>query len=460
MKIKKLRAVFNFKMILAAIAFLAVAGTVSCDSVNENEPVQPKMHTCRLILKAEKPDYANTRAESSTWKEGEKIYLRFVVGSNITSGMAVYKSGSWTVNFYGNLQEGTDLGCGAIYFEKPGTVTDNDVALADSTMVYEAPNSVYTYNGSELTVTASLTPKSGRLRFKGTAGEKIEVKGVCRNVSYSILANAYTTSSEATTLTVGKDGYTPYIYGSHEDSSAPYLAIETSDAFYLRDFTKSILSPGESGYMNIPTKESRNGWLYNERKEVKVKGVTIPLMKVVNTDGSVFYLMQTELTNEQYYAITSQSATIIKGNPASQTYNDFSSMITTLNQVTDMKFRFPSKEEWIFASKGGLNTRGYTYSGSNTLSRVAWCSQNASGKLHVGKQLRPNELGFYDMNGNIAEFVEIINDGYYYLYYMGGAYDSSISGYSDGLYYNSSYYTSIDYCKSSYSKGIRLALEL
>lgn len=462
MNILKFKTTFNFSKVFVGAVLFAAIGATSCDSTGD-EPDQSELHTCRFVLNAEKPNFDKTRAESSSWKEGDKIYLRFSVGSNITPGMAVYKSGAWSVNFYGDLKEGSDIACTAVHFENPKSVTDSDVVLGDSTIVYEAPSSVYTYDGSVLTVTATLNPKSGRIRFKGKAGDKIEVKGIERNTNYSITANAYTNTTEAKTLTVASDGYTPYVYGKFDEADTPYLAIEATDAFYIRDFSKTIYQSGDSGYIIIPTKDARNGWLYNEKKEVTVKGVTIPLMKVVNSDGSIFYLMQTELTTGQYNAITSTSSSADKTMPTKQTYDNFKSMISTLNQLTNLKFRIPTKDEWVYASKGGMNSRGFTYSGSKTLSSVAWYASNSSSKLHEGKLLRPNELGFYDMNGNMKEFIEsYYYSSYYYLSYMGGGYGSTPTSYGYEQY-DSSYYSSTisSYQSDSYyAQGIRLALDI
>lgn len=453
---------FNSSIIISGLVLLASLGMASCDSAKEDALEQSTLHTCKLVLNAEKQDYETTRAESTPWKEGDKIYLRFAGGTSVTQGMAEYKSGQWSVNFYGVLNEGTDLACSARFFDKPRSVSESNIVIGDSTIVYEDTNSVYTYNGSVLSVTASLSPKTGRVRFKGKEGDKVEVGGITRNTDYSLIANVYSTTSAANILTVGSDGYTPYIYGVFKDSDAPYLAVETSDAFFMREFSKSVYAPGESGFITIPTVESRNGWLYNEKKEVKVKGVTIPLMKVEKSDGSSFYLMQTELTGRQYNAIDSLASVSKTNLPVSQPYGKYTTLISTLNKLTGMKFRFPTRDEWTYASKGGKSSRGYTYSGSNTLSKVAWYSGNSSSTFQEVKLLRPNELGFYDMNGNIAEYVLADkSSSYYYYYYMGGSRTETPSSYGYGDYYSPYYsynWSSIE-SGSSYAQGIRLALD-
>lgn len=69
-------------------------------------------------------------------------------------------------------------------------------------------------------------------------------------------------------------------------------------------------------------------------------------------------------------------------------------------------FRLPTREEWLFAAKGGLKSQNYKYAGSNNLEEVGWYISNSGKKTHEVGLLKPNELGLYDMSGNVNEFCE------------------------------------------------------
>ena len=122
---------------------------------------------------------------------------------------------------------------------------------------------------------------------------------------------------------------------------------------------------------------------------------------------SSFYLCKYEVTQALWRAVMGNNPSYFKGNnlPVEQvSWNDCQTFISRLNNLTGKNFRLPTEAEWEYAARGGNRSRGYKYSGSNVLSDVAWYDDNSGNKTHPVGSKSPNELGLYDMSGNVYEW--------------------------------------------------------
>ena len=122
---------------------------------------------------------------------------------------------------------------------------------------------------------------------------------------------------------------------------------------------------------------------------------------------SSYYIGETEVTQELWQAVMGSNPSYFKGAklPVEQvSWEDCQEFIRKLNQMTGKSFRLPTEAEWEFAARGGSRSNHYKYSGSNNLSSVAWYWDNSGEKTHPVGQKSPNELGLYDMSGNVYEW--------------------------------------------------------
>ena len=265
------------------------------------------------------------------------------------------------------------------------------------------------------------------------------------NHNVEIRKSGYTTSRQTVTIS---EGQTVSISGSltSSTSSSTANALSSSGSSLSGN---ALTIPVKNGINIEMVKVEAGSFDMGATPEMENPDASEkPVHRVTLTNN--YNIGKYEVTQALWQAVMGNNPSYFKGEdlPVEQvSWNDCQDFISKLNAMTGKKFRLPSEAEWEYAARGGKKSRGYQYSGSNTLGDVAWNDGNSGSKTHAVGTKQPNELGIYDMTGNVWEWCQ---DWY-------GSYSSSpqtnptgaVSG-SGRVYHGGSWVSSARDCRSSY----------
>lgn len=156
-----------------------------------------------------------------------------------------------------------------------------------------------------------------------------------------------------------------------------------------------------------------------KEKVFPVGGISFKMIRVEGGDMGTFYIGETQVTQALWQAVMGDNPSFFNGQDCpvdcvkwydicgeDGTGTDPNCFLFKLNQKTRKQFRLPKESEWEYAARGGNISKGYTYAGSDNIDEVAWYSENSKRSTHPVNEKFPNELGIYDMSGNVWEWCE------------------------------------------------------
>lgn len=243
--------------------------------------------------------------------------------------------------------------------------------------------------------------EEGTVKLKASAPSNLQITLTRESVGVGI-ANQQQSENQQSSNT--------YVASSSNNSSGFPSVASGSNAISIpvKDGISIDMVKVEAGtFMMGATSEMKDSYDDPDSDEKPVHQVTLT---------NDYYMGKYEVTQALWEAVMGSNPSYFKGDnlPVEEvSWNDCQEFISKLNSLTGRKFRLPTEAEWEYAARGGKKSRSYQYSGSSNISDVAWYDGNSGDKTHPVGTKQANELGIYDMTGNVLEWCQDWYGSYY-----------------------------------------------
>ena len=266
------------------------------------------------------------------------------------------------------------------------TITTRDISLLTSN---SAISGGYVTDDGGVAITARGVCWSTKQNPTINDNKTIDGNGTGNYISY------ITNLSENTQYYVR--AYATNSMGTSYGSQMSFITLGEPQTFTVNGVSFTMMAVNGGTFQMGATSEQGS---YANSDEKPVHSVTL----------SDYYIGETEVTQELWEAVMGSNPSNFSGYPQrpleNVSWNKCQTFITKLRELTGKNFRLPTEAEWEYAARGGDKSKGYKYSGSNTIENVAWYDGNSGWKTHDVKAKQANELGIYDMSGNVQEWCQ------------------------------------------------------
>ena len=233
--------------------------------------------------------------------------------------------------------------------------------------------------------------EEGMVKLKASAPSNLQIMlskeavAEVSNVNDAVQSIPSTSPSQSTTIISDNSSSTSVTFGASEIS----IPVKNGICIEMVKVEAGTFMMGATSEMKNPDSDEK------------------PVHQVILSND--YYMGKYEVTQALWQTVMGSNPSYFKGDnlPVEQvSWNDCQEFISKLNGITGRKFRLPTEAEWEYAARGGKQSNGYRYSGSNHISDVAWYDRNSERKTYPVGTKQVNELGLYDMSGNVCEWCQ------------------------------------------------------
>ena len=406
---------------------MAAAALFSCQKAEENQPLpaieQENAVSMNMVLNGGIYLWDSSQTKATLeWPDGCIIYIQFYNDNGGYPARAIFRTetGKWTLNIDGTAFANTKGGSCECYFFDNGYNRNNKyINLGERTAIYEGWGD-YTVSGGTVTLNVTLSPKTGRIKFKlwSDYTYRARIHGLSYYTKFDLSTFTFDTSEDKyLELDVMPD--TEYIYCFFTDYYNPtilgYDDYQGYSSHYERTFDAGMLDPGHSVICEWPDDDAHNEWLKYESPLYPLENGSytdfsfIPAGSFMMGGGNGaaypahwvnltkhYYLQRWETArNLWYYALGKPSGWQGDSKPVvGKTWDEIQEFIFALNVKTGLNLRLPTEAEWEWAGRGGWYR-------SEDLYPSAY--RDASSIQRPGNG---NRISMIDMFGNAGEFVQ------------------------------------------------------